>query len=133
MPRIANKEKFLDKLPEEFHKLLAKEENFSLVFGLWKLPAESVKSLLPSINEKLHPIFDWKFNKPAGKRGKKSALPYSSDKVKLASELLKSNAGVTVNAEGGMSGNLITVQVTAKLNVNGKTKFVSINNIENIG
>jgi hypothetical protein len=132
MARAFDKEKFLNKLPDEFQKLLRRDEDFSIVTGLWKLPAEVVNSLLPSVNEKLHPIFDWKFNKPASKRGKKSILPYPTDRIKLTGELMKSKVGAIITADGGLSGALQTVQVLAKIEVGGKIKTVSINNIVSI-
>jgi|GEM_PF-4834084 len=130
MARLLNKEKFLSKLPADLQKLLHKDEDFTMVTGLWKLPEATVKSLLPSVNEKLRPIFDWKFTKkPTAKRGQKSSIPFATDKVKLASELMKSKVGDVITAEGGLRGTLVTVQVLAKIDVGGKIKTVSVNNV----
>ena len=133
MARPVVKEKFLAKLPEEFHKLLKKDEDFETLAQLWKLDDEIVKTLFASIPEKLKAIFEWKLSdKPVGKRGNKSSIPYSSEHIKLAQSLMKLNPGATIIAEDNVSGELLTVQVLVKIQVGDSIKTVSISNIKDI-
>jgi len=133
MARIANKEKFLAKLPEDFHKLLKKDEDFDTLFQMWKLDDEIVKTLFSSIPEKLKPIFEWRMSdKPVGKRGNKSSIPYSTEHIKLAQQLMKLTPGAIIVAEDDVSGALLTVQVLIKIQVDDAIKTVSISNIKEI-
>ena len=133
MARIANKEKFLAKLPEDFHKLLKKDEDFDTLFQMWKLDDEIVKTLFSSIPEKLKPIFEWRMSdKPVGKRGNKSSIPYSTEHIKLAQQLMKLTPGAIIVAEDDVSGALLTVQVLIKIQVDDVIKTVSISNIKEI-
>jgi len=133
MARTVNKEKFLAKIPEEFHKLIKKDEEFETMNQMWKLDNEIVKTLFASIPEKLKPIFEWKLaDKPTGKRGNKSSIPYSTEHIKLAQQLMKLAPGATIVSEDDVSGSLLTVQVLIKIQVGDAIKTVSISNIKEI-
>jgi hypothetical protein len=132
MARTPDRDKFLTKIPEEFHKLLKKDEDFDFTIKLWKLEDDQIKTLMPSIPEKLKPIFDQRINKPAGKRGNRSNLPYDTDDIKLATALMKQSPGANILTDDGVEGTLLTVQVLAKLQVGEAVKTVSITGIQEI-
>lgn len=132
MARTIDKDKFLTKIPEQFKSLIRSENDLKTASDLWKLDEDLLRTLFSSIPDKLKPLFDWKLTKPAGKRGNRSNIPYDSDTIKLAAELMKCHPGATVSADEGLSGSLLTVQVLVKLDVGGTTKTVSISNIEKI-
>ena len=132
MARTVDKEKFLAKIPEQFRSLLRAEENYSFVVGTWKLDDEHLKTIFPSVPDKLKPLYDWRINKPSAKRGNRSNLPYDPDEIKLASDLMKCSPGAVIVVEGGVTGTLLTVQVLAKLDIDGQTKTFSITGIDHI-
>lgn len=133
MARPIDKQKFLSKIPEEFHKLLKKDEDFEVLTNMWKLDSSLIRTLFASIPEKLKPIFEWKMtDKPAGKRGNKSSIPYASEDIKLAQALMKLAPGATIVAEDDLTGTLLTVQVLIKIQVGDAIKTVSISNIKEI-
>jgi hypothetical protein len=96
------------------------------------LDDEHIKTLMPSIPEKLKPIFDQRINKPAGKRGNRSNLPYDTEEIKMATALMKQSPGATILTDDGVEGILLTVQVLAKLQVGEAIKTVSITGIQEI-
>ena len=133
MARLPVKERFLSNIPAELHSTVRAEADFKFAFSLWKLDDAQIKTLFSSIPDKLKPLFDWKLNKPVGKRGNRSILPYPTDTIKIANELLKGHPGAIVIAEGGITGTLLTVQVLAKVDVGGgKIKTFSVTGIEKV-
>lgn len=133
MARPVDREKFLKKIPEDFHKLLRKDEDFETINQMWKLDNGVLKTLFASIPDKLKPIFEWKMaDKPVGKRGNKSSIPYSSEHIKLAQQLMKLSPGATIVSDDDISGSLLTVQVLVKMQVGDTIKTVSISNIKEI-
>jgi len=133
MAKPVNREKILKRIPEDFHKLLKRDEDFETINQMWKLDNSVLKTLFASIPDKLKPIFEWRMaDKPVGKRGNKSSIPYSTDHIKLAQQLMKLSPGATITAEDDISGNLITVQVLIKVQVGDAVKTVSLSNIKEI-
>jgi hypothetical protein len=132
MARTVDKEKFLSKIPEQFRSLLRAEESYSFVVGTWKLDDDHLRTIFPSVPDKLKPLYDWRINKPSAKRGNRSNLPYGADEIKLAADLMRCSPGATIAVEDGVTGTLLTVQVLAKLDVDGQTKTVSITGIERV-
>ena len=132
MARTIDKDKFLNKIPDQFKGAIRTDNDLKTASDLWKLDEDLLRTLFSSIPEKLKPLFDWKLTKPAGKRGNRSNIPYDTETIKLATELMKCHPGATISADEGLTGSLLTVQVLIKLDVNGQTKTVSISNIQKV-
>ena len=132
MARSVDKDKFLSKIPDNKKGLVRAENDFKFVTHMWKMDDEHIKQLFASIPDKLKPLFDWKINKPTGKRGNRSNLPYDTETVKLTVDLMKCSPGATIVADEGVSGTLLTVQVLAKIEVGGQIKTFSISSIDHI-
>ena len=132
MARTPDKDKFLGKIPEEFHKLLKKDEDFDFTSKIWKLDDSQIKMLFPSIPDRLKPVFEWKTNKPAGKRGNRSNLPYSTEDIKMTSALMKLEPGAVVVTDEDVEGTVLTVQILVKMQVGDAIKTASISGIKEI-
>ena len=132
MARTVDKDKFLGKIPEQFKGLLRSDTDFAFAVNLWKLEDEQIRQLFASIPDKLKPLFDWRVNKPTAKRGNRSNLPYDTESIKLTVDLMKCSPGATIAVEEGVTGTLLTVQVLAKLEIEGQVKTFSISSIDHI-
>ncbi len=132
MARTVDKDKFLSKIPDHLKSLVRAENDFKFVTHMWKMDDEYIRQLFASIPDKLKPIFEWKLNKPSAKRGNRSNLPYDTETVKLTVDLMKCSPGATIVVDEGVAGTLLTVQVLAKIEVNGQTKTYSISSVDHI-
>ena len=132
MARTVDKDKFLSKIPDHLKSLVRAENDFKFVTHMWKMAVAYIRQLFASIPDKLKPIFEWKLNKPSAKRGNRSNLPYDTETVKLTVDLMKCSPGATIVVDEGVAGTLLTVQVLAKIEVNGQTKTYSISSVDHI-